>query len=199
MNSMVTRRYILSGIIAGVASLTIPEQALAFSVGKAENLIGKVTSDINSIINSGQSESAMLRDFDQIFVKYADVNRISQLVLGADGRSASSAQKSAFAGAFQGYISRKYGKRFREFIGGRVEVNSSKAVKSFYEVKTTAILKGEAPFEVVFVVADKSGRFIDMKIEGISLVKAERTEIGAMLDKRGGNLDRLISDLKKAG
>ena len=64
---------------------------------------------------------------------------------------------------------------------------------------TRAKLAGQSPFQVDFVVADKTGRFIDMKIEGISLVKAERAEIGAMLDKRGGDLDRLISDLNGMG
>ena len=31
-------------------------------------------------------------------------------------------EDAAFTAAYQGYISRKYGRRFREFIGGRIEV-----------------------------------------------------------------------------
>ena len=31
------------------------------------------------------------------------------------------------------------------------------------------------------------------------MLLTERTEIGAMLDKRGGNIDRLIADLATAG
>lgn len=199
MNSFMKRRQFIVGSVATALTLVTPLQAMAFSVAKAESLISKAVVDINKIINSGKPESTMLRDFEQIFVRYADVKWVAQLVLGADGRSASAAQKAAFAKAFQGYISRKYGRRFREFIGGSISVKKAKAVKSFYEVTTVAVLKGEAPFEIVFVVADKSGRFIDMKIEGISLVKAERTEIGAMLDKRRGNLDKLIADVKMAG
>jgi len=198
MSNRISRRDLLTFIASGVAVAWMPMPAVAFSVGQAESLITKVVSDINRIINSGNSESTMLRDFEQIFVRYADVGRIAQIVLGADGRSASAAQKTAFAKAFQGYISRKYGKRFREFIGGQIEVKDGKAVKSFFEVQTTAILQGEAPFDVVFVVAGKTGKFIDMKIEGISLVKAERTEIGAMLDRRKGNLDQLIKDIGSA-
>ena len=107
----------------------------------------------------------------------------------------------AFTLAFRGYISRKYGKRFREFIGGKLEVQEARKVKSFYEVKATAFLRGESPFEIVFLVSDKSGRdlFFNMLIEGVNLLATERTEIGAMLDKRKGNLDQLIRDLKKAG
>ena len=199
MSNSANRRSVLAGLLSSAFVIALPMNAFAFSVGQAESLIDKVVADINKIINSGKNESEMLVDFEQIFVRYADVNRVAQLVLGADGRSASSAQKSAFAKAFQGYISRKYGKRFREFIGGKVVVNGSKQIKSFYEVQTTASLQGTAPFDVVFVVADDTGRFIDMKIEGISLVKAERAEIGAMLDRRKGNLDQMIADLASAG
>lgn len=173
--------------------------AFAFSTDQARNLIGKVVGEINAIINSGKSEAAMLREFEGIFSRYADGAIIGQLVLGPDGRTASNGQKEAFANAFQYYVARKYGRRFREFIGARIEVTDARAVKTFYEVTTTAHLAGEAPFEVEFVVADRNGRFIDMKIEGISLVKAERAEIGAMLDKRRGDLDLLINDLKSMG
>ncbi len=194
MNSPLTRRFFMAGASAGVLLTGSP--LWAFSTSQAKDLIENVVRDINRIINSGKSEAVMLRDFEKIFRDYADVARIGQLVLGPPGRSASGAQRAAFASAFQIYISHKYGRRFREFIGGRVDVDSAKAVKSFYEVTTTTHMAGEAPFEVKFVVADKNGRFIDMKIEGISLVKAERTEIGAMLDKRKGNLNQLIKDLK---
>ena len=184
----------LGGLAVGM--LLAPATALAFSVEKARALIENVVADIQKIINSGKPEAAMLRDFEGIFKDYADTAIIGQLVLGADGRSASNGQKRAFAKAFQGYISRKYGRRFREFAGGTVEITGAKAVKSYYEVTTKTTFQGQSPFDVVFVVSDKSRRFIDMKIEGISLIKSERSEIGTMLDKRGGDLNRLIADLK---
>ncbi len=197
MSNPINRRTVLAGTTAGFLLSAVP--ALSFSADKAEQLINRVVGDINSIINSGKSESAMLKDFEGIFKNYGDGARIGQLVLGPTSRTASPAQRKAFAKAFQTYISRKYGRRFREFVGGRIDVKSSKSVKSFYEVTTTAILKGEPPFEIQFIVADKNGRFIDIKIEGISLIKAERSEVGSMLDKRKGDLDKLIADLKSTG
>jgi phospholipid transport system substrate-binding protein len=64
-----------------------------------------------------------------------------------------------------------------------------------------AYLRGESPFEVNFLVSDRSGKdlFFDMIIEGISLRLSERTEIGAMLDRRNGDINALIEDLNKAG
>lgn len=193
-NHMPPRRSVLIGALALAGATALP--AWAYSVNEAKALIGKVVADITRIINSGKSEARMYRDFEGIFSRYADSGVIAQLVLGPDGRSASAAQKRAFAGAFQKYMARKYGRRFREFIGAKVEVKRARAVKSFFEVDTVAKLSGRSPFDVTFVVSGRNGRFIDMKIEGISLVKTERAEIGAMLDKRGGNLDRLINDLR---
>ncbi len=195
-NNGPSRRAVLAGGTAMALSV-LAGPAVAYSVDQARSLIGKVIDDINRIINSGKSEAAMLRDFEGVFSRYGDTAIIGQLVLGADARTASDRQKADFAEAFKIYISHKYGRRFREFIGGKIEVIAARAVKSFYEVDALAHLAGQSPFEIGFVVADKNGKFIDMKIEGISLVKAERAEIGAMLDKRGRDLDRLIQDLKR--
>ncbi len=194
-SNSLSRRQLFAGAAAVAILPALP--AFAFSEDAARALIDKAVGEINKIINSGSSEASMLRSFEGVFARYADAPRIGQLVLGVDGRSASAAQKRAFAKAFQTYMARKYGRRFREFIGGRIEVQSAKAVKSFYEVKSLAFLQGSQPFNVDWVVADASGKFIDLKIEGISLVKTERAEIGAMLDKRGGNLDQLIQDIVK--
>lgn len=195
------RRGFLAGSVSVVALVLAATPVWAITAGEAEGLVDRVVADINSIISSGKSESAMLRDFEKIFADYAYVSGISRTVLGPPARSASAAELSAFTSAFQGYMGRKYGKRFREFIGGRIEVKGAKKVKSFYEVTTKAILAGEAPFTVTFMVSDVSGKglFFDMLIEGISLLKVEKSEIGAMLDKRRGNLGQMIADLKKAG
>lgn len=192
-----TRRAFMAGL-AGVGALAVlPGKALAaITAAKAESQINKVVGEINAIINSGGSQASMIKKFESVFAKYADVSFIALTVLGADGRSASAAQKKAFAKAFRGYIARRYGSRFREFRGGRIDVVSTRQVKNRFEVLTKTRLAGKSPFDVVFVVAAKNGKFIDMKVQGISIAKSERKEIGAMLDRRKGDLNKLIADLK---
>jgi phospholipid transport system substrate-binding protein len=201
MVNKLARRSVLSVLMAGAAGLALSGPALALNTDEARQLIDRLVGEINTVINSGKTEAAMYGDFERIFTKYADVPIIARSALGVAARSASAAQMNAFTLAFRGYISRKYGKRFREFIGGELKVEQARAVKSFFEVKTTAYLRGEAPFEVVFLVSDKSGRdlFFNMYIEGVNMLATERTEIGAMLDARRGNIDLLIEDLKTAG
>lgn len=199
LNNSMTRR----GVLLGASALTMASALPAFALNEAgaTKLINSVVDQINSVIASGKSEAAMIKEFETIFVRYSDVPTIARYTLGATARSASASDLNAFTAAFTGYISRKYGKRFREFAGGRLEVQQAKAVKSFYEVRTLAYLPSSAPFDVTFLVSDKSGKdlFFNMFIEGVNLLLTEREEVGAMLDRRGGNIGALIEDLKKAG
>ncbi|WP_037313759.1 MlaC/ttg2D family ABC transporter substrate-binding protein [Ruegeria halocynthiae] len=189
-------------IATGLASMTMTAlPAFAQTEASAKALVVSVVDEINRVIASGKSEKAMLREFEKVFVQYADVPIMARYVLGVDGRSASPNQLRQFTKAFQGYISNKYGRRFREFIGGKVTVRNARKIKAGYEVRTSVKLQGSSPFDVTFLVSDKSGRdkFFNLFIEGVNMLLTERTEIGAMLDARGGDLNRLIKDLKRAG
>lgn len=199
-HSMMSRRRFAAGFALGSVAMALPLPALALTVEDARALIDKAVAEINATIASGKSETAMYGDFERIFSRYADVAAIAQRALGPAARNASKAQMAAFTKAFQGYISRKYGSRFREFIGGTIEVTDARPLKSFYEVVSVALLKGQAPFDLRWHVSDKSGRnlFFNIIIEGINMLASEGAEIGAMLDKRKGDLDALIVDLKTA-
>jgi phospholipid transport system substrate-binding protein len=193
-----TRRGFCLASAAGLTLAVLPQGAAALTVDAARSLVDKTVADINSIINSGKSERAMFGDFEKLFARYADVPTIARSALGPTARQASNAQLTSFTKAFQGYISRKYGRRFREFIGGRIEVTDARTVKSYVEVISTAYLQGESPFEVRWHVSDKAGKslFFNIIIEGVNMLATERTEIGALLDQRGGDLDRLIADMQ---
>ena len=197
--NVLTRRTLLTSTAAMAGVALLPHPLLALTEAGANNLVNALVADINRVIASGKSESGMIRDFEQIFVKYADVPIMARYALGADARSASAGQLRNFTRAFQGYIASKYGRRFREFIGGTVVVKSTRKIKAGYEVRAVADLQGQAPFEVTFLVSDKSGKdlFFNMFVEGVNMLLTERTEIGAMLDKRKGDIDALIADLSK--
>lgn len=200
MHSKSRRNFVVGTTAMGLLS-GLPSVGWTLNEASSKALVDTVVKEINVVIASGKSEAAMIRDFERIFRRYADVAIIARSALGADSRRASSAQMRSFTSAFQGYVARKYGKRFREFIGGQIEVQGVRPVKSWHEVEARVVLRGQSPFEVLFLVSDKSGKnlFFDMLIEGVSLRLAERTEIGAMLDANNGDIDKLISAVQRAG
>lgn len=183
--------------LLGAAALLPALPAGAATPAQARELVDLVVREVNAVIASGQSDAQVLAAFEAIFDRYADVPTIARYALGTDARSATPAQLDAFTAAFRTYVARKYGQRFREFEGGRIEIREVREVPNGFEVETTAILRGQPPFRVDFQVSDRSGRtlFFNIVIEGVNMLLSERTEIQAMLDRRGGNLDALIAEL----
>ena len=125
------------------------------------------------------------------------MNIISRSALGPRARTASALELNKFSFAFRSYIARKYGRRFKEFVGSAIIVKNTTNRGKFFEVNALATMQGSAPFEVAFRVSDRSGQqlFFDIIIEGISLLSSERVEIGALLDARNGDISRLTQDL----
>ncbi|MFW5654304.1 MAG: MlaC/ttg2D family ABC transporter substrate-binding protein [Roseicyclus sp.] len=200
--SSLSRRDLVALALGGAAALGLSaREAPAQSPDAAAALVDAIMSDVMRVINSGSGEAAMIRDFERIFRDYADVPIIAQSVVGPPWRSASAADRRAFIQSFQGYMARRYGRQFRDFIGGEVVVTGARQVRSFIEVVSTARVPGSAPYEVRWLVSDGSGRtrFFNIIIEGVNLMVTERSAIGAMLDARGGDLGRLAADMRSLG
>ncbi len=193
-----TRRALLGAALALPLVGLLPREAVALTEAAAAALVQRVVTDINRVIASGRTGSALYSDFERIFATYSDVRVIAGSVLGPVARTLSSSQQTAFIAAFQSYMARKYGRRFTEFKGGTVEVSRTVPVNNYVEVQSVARLPGRSPIDVSFLVSDRDGqnRFFDIRIEGVSLLRTERDEIGVMLDQRQGNIDRLIADLR---
>lgn len=199
-NAGLTRRAFLGLSAALATSAALPSRLWALTVDAARAVVARLVNDLYDVINSGGSETRMYGEFQDLLDRYADMPIIAQSVLGVDWRRASAAQRRAFTEVFTGYISRKYGSRFRELIGGRIEVEGARAIRNFFEVTSVAYLQGEAPFQVVWLVSDGSGeaRVFNLIIEGINLRTTEAEEVGAMLDRNRGDIDAMIEDLRGA-
>ena len=76
---------------AGAATLVAPAALSALDEGSAGRLINALVTDINNVIASGKSETAMYRDFERIFGRYSDTSYIAAYAMGVDGRRASAA------------------------------------------------------------------------------------------------------------
>lgn len=193
------RRAVLAGATSALVASALPGFALAVTEDVAVSFIQKVVADVHTIINSGKAEPEMLVDFEAIFRDYGEVPLIAKTVLGAPGRTASSSQLNAYIAAFQGYISRKYGRQFRKFAGAEISVVSSRdAGSKGVLVKSIVDRPNKPPFELEWWAIEINGnvKIFDLKIEGISLISTERTEIGALLESLNGDISKMTAQLR---
>lgn len=177
-------------MIFATTCAAMPMRASALSMETSQAIVTSLVTDVNAVIASGASEAAMISEFAGLFDKYSDVPTIARYCLGADARSASNAQMRTYTAAFRNYIASKYGRRFREFVGGEITVEGAEAVKSWIEVETTVNLRGRSPLRMDFHVSDRSGshKFFNFIIEGVNMLLTERAEIGAILDSEGRDI-----------
>ena len=197
-----SRRSLIAGAVAtlGVASIGAPAHAL--SASEAKSLILTVTQEVQSIINSGKSEAAMIRDFEGIFRRYGDVPRIAATLLGPPWRTASAAEQTAYVNALAGYLARKYGRQFREFVGAEITLTKTTDLgRKGVVVASTVTTDAFAPFPVEWHVIEAGGRqsFFDLIIEGVRLLSTERSEIRTILDQNRGSISALTTALRKRG
>jgi len=186
-------------VVMAAAWVLAPGTARALTEQSATALVDEVVAELNRIINSGESEKRMMIDFKQMFTNYGHVGVIARYVLGPDARGLSKAKFAEYQDAFEGYMSRKYGRRFRMFIGAKVKITGASKKKRFVEVFTVANLKDVDPFEVNYMVSEYRGRerFHDIVLKGVSLLSLEKSEVRAILDKNHGNIDKLIAVLDR--
>ena len=193
-----SRRTLLAGVGGVMLGSALPSISFGLSQSTAVSFIQKVVADVHVIINSGKPEDQMLVDFDAIFRNYGEVSLIAKTALGAPGRKASKSQLSAYIEAFQGYISRKYGRQFRKFSGAEIGVISSRdAGTKGVLVKSLVDRPIKSDFDLEWWVIEVNGhpKMFDLIIEGISLISSERTEIGALLESVGGDINKLTAEL----
>ena len=190
-----TRRFVMMSFL-GIAGL-YASPVFAFKKSDAEKLIKNLTNDVLGAVNEQKSEDIMFSRFEEIFSKYADVPLIARKALGPTWRGASKAQRSAYVSAFRGYMARYYGKRFEEFLGSEIIVSNSRKTSGGFLVGSNIILKDGSSYQAQWHVIDARGKYLmyNLFLEGVSVLSDVRVQIGSMLDKRAGSIDRLIKHL----
>ena len=190
-----TRRFVMMSFL-GIAGL-YASPVFAFKKSDAEKLIKNLTNDVLGAVNEQKSDDIMFSRFEEIFSKYADVPLIARKALGPTWRGASKAQRSAYVSAFRGYMARYYGKRFEEFLGSEIIVSNSRKTSGGFLVGSNIILKDGSSYQAQWHVIDARGKYLmyNLFLEGVSVLSDVRVQIGSMLDKRAGSIDRLIEHL----
>ena len=190
-----TRRFVMMSFL-GIAGL-YASPVFAFKKSDAEKLIKGLTNDVLGAVNEQKSEDELFSRFEEIFSKYADVPLIARKALGPTWRGSSKTQRSAYVSAFKGYMARYYGKRFEEFIGSEIIVTNSRKTSGGFLVSSNIILKDGSSYQAQWHVIDARGKYLmyNLFLEGVSVLSDVRVQIGSMLDKRAGSIDRLIEYL----
>ncbi len=196
-----SRRAVLRSFAVGSAVTALPGFAHALTETEASDLIQTVIAELYKATEDGRPQAQVFMDVEAILRRYSEIGVIARSALGVAWRSATDPQKLGFVNAFATYLSRKYGRRFRDFAIANVKVTSTRKVTSGFMVSSTVTMKGGTWYGIEWQVVNLAGaeKLVNLSIEGISMLASERSEIARLLDARRGNLDQLIADLANLG
>jgi len=117
---------------------------------------------------------------DEIILPICDVERMGKYILAKHWKTASDDQRNAFVGEFKQMLIRNYGKHLAAYSNATVTVIPLKITEEkLYQTVSTELDTriGSKPFQVdyVFRVTDDSTKVVDVRIEGMSILKTFRT------------------------
>jgi phospholipid transport system substrate-binding protein len=192
--------------MGAVLVILAPSVAPALSRDDAADFVRATIKEVAALLEAPGDSAARAAKLREIMERRGAMSEIARFVAGPAWRGMDEAQQGRFVDSFTDYVSAVYARRFEEYSGeartdelftmGAVTDAGRKGVL----VRTSIIRVGEAPIAVDWLVTDRPGRIVisDIVIEGVSLLVTQREEIGAMLEARGGDVDRLIADLAAA-
>lgn len=203
----ITRRGVLShGLQMGLAAplvaapflAAVPSRALALDGDTAKAHVRAAVDEVLALAAQPGAPESKADPLEAVLRKYAAMPQIARFSAGVAWREMSDDQKGRFVDAFAHFLSVIYARRFSEYSGEQVKVGRAEdAGRRGLRVSSEVTQSSGGPIVVDWMVSDRPGRVVitDIIIEGVSLLVTQREEIGAMLSDRGGDLERLISDL----
>ena len=154
---------------------------------------------ISILSNESLNASQKNIQFTELVMSSIDMNLISKFVLSKYWKLATDDQKKEYLAAFKQYFISSYANKLDQYSGEKVVIVSSNAAKKFVIVKSNIVRDGTDTLKIELdwrlLTRDGRTKIIDLSIEGISLIIAQREEFQSFLANNDNSLDALINKL----
>jgi len=186
--------------IIAVLFILTPKAVLGANFNEEEKFVETFADEAISILSNDQvSKNEKNDQFTNLVMSAIDLNLISQFVLSKTWKSATDDQKERYLSAFKTYFINSYANKLDQYSGEKILVNGSEEAGKYVIVDTNIVREGTDTLKInlKWRLLNKNGdiRIIDLNIEGISLVIAQREEFQSFLANNDGNLETLIEKI----
>ena len=165
-----------------------------------ENFVTSFADSAISILsNDTISDSERTSSFTELVMSSIDLNLISKFVLSKAWKNASDEQKENYLIAFKDYFVSSYANKLDQYTGEKVDVIGSQEAGKYVIVESNIVREGTDTLKInlKWRLLNKNNqiKIIDLNIEGISLVIAQREEFQSFLANNDYDLDKLIEKI----
>ena len=173
---------------------------LASNFAEEENFVTSFANSAISILSSDSlSDAERTSSFTELVMSSIDLNLISKFVLSKAWKNASDEQKEEYLIAFKDYFVNSYANKLDQYTGEKIDVVGSQEAGKYVIVESNIIREGTDTLKINLkwrlLNKDNQIKIIDLNIEGISLVIAQREEFQSFLANNDYDLDKLIEKI----
>ncbi len=193
---MMRRCAAIGMLLLGMLCFAAPRQAAAQD---ARAFVASLGTQAIQVLGPSVPEAQRLARFRVLFHDDFDVPGIGQFVLGRYWRTATPQEQQEFLRLFQEYIVRAYSTRLSQYAGEPFRVTGARSGSPETVVTSEIIRTSGNPVEVDWYLVDGGGRFkiTDVYVGGISMKVTQRDEFAAVIQRNGGRLEGLLSQLRQ--
>jgi phospholipid transport system substrate-binding protein len=192
---MIRRRAVIALLAAGLLGLTVSHPAEAQDPRAFVNSLGDRAIQV---LAPTVSPAQRLARFRELFSTEFDVPGIGRFVLGRYWRTATPQEQQEFLSLFQEYVARAYAARLGAFGGEPFRVLGARPSGTEIVVSSEIIL-ASGPIGLDWYLISENGRYkiTDVYIAGISMKVTQRDEFAAVIQRSGGRVEGLLSQLRQ--
>ncbi|MGI9437429.1 MAG: MlaC/ttg2D family ABC transporter substrate-binding protein [Geminicoccaceae bacterium] len=173
--------------------------AAAPSTSAARDLIQNVGTEVLDILSSDGSQNQKFERMVELLDRWIDLDLVARLILARHWRTADEVQQAEYLKLFRAYALDSLASKLNIYDGQEFEVTSAEAAGKKDAVVRTLIYSGDRPpLHVDWRLRERdSGELIaiDVIVESVSLIVTQRSEFGAVIERRG--IDGLLLELRQ--
>ena len=187
-------------IFSVIAFFIIINNVLASSFSAEKDFVSNFAdSAINILSDNEILEGEKHSKFTNLVMSAIDLNLISKFVLSKTWKNATDDQKERYIQAFKDYFINSYANKLDQYSGEQVEVVDAKEAGKYVIVNSFIYREGTDTLKInlKWRLLNRDGeiKIIDLNIEGISLIIAQREEFQSFLANNEGDLEKLIEKI----
>ena len=166
----------------------------------AEQFIKSLADDATSSLTSETlTEKERQKQFRVLLNSYFDINGIGKWALGRYWRKTSKSERLEYLVLFENLIVSTYTNRFNKYTKEKLTVKGSSSRGKFALVKSQINGGKEKPIRIEWrvIFSDGNYKIFDIVVEGVSMVRTQRSEFSSVIRRNGGKVSVLLAALRK--
>ena len=165
-----------------------------------EKFVSTFTEEAISILsNDTINDSEKTKAFTSLVMSSIDLSLISKFVLARSWKESSDDQKQRYLIAFKDYFVNSYANKLDQYSGEKIAIIDSEEAGKYVIVNSNIVREGTDTLKInlKWRLLNRDGqiKIIDLNIEGISLIIAQREEFQSFLANNNYDLDKLIDKI----